>query len=465
MRRSSIWYGVGFMGFALSVALLPGCGSTSAVVTIGQLGALSAAVGEVQKALSSVVAQADDATKNRINQANTAATTTLKNLKGVIDDAANSTAEQREEAARQAFNVLAESQKLVSDSGRDIFTNLNQTLASASATIDAIPFVNVPDTVLAVSPYKLRRDSRDREVSIYGYFPSIASDPSAVKVTVDGSPVGVKRSVGRIFFDLPEDAMKHPKPVVDVAIQLPKKGLLHRVQTPIDTGVRLLSDKPYKFTVEAAKENPAAQVTIDGAAHMERADSSNPSRNVHLDAESLFNTTVNDPKYDAKTAQIVNIRPLPAGHAKACEDCPDPSGGVTGWTGAAVEIAIGAPNCGAHFVRHDSDGPFGIKIFGGYQCGGGGSFYEVNFVPTFTVRVKGVPETEPIERKVILAGWKSVVKTDLPEQWTSAVVTLDYDDSFDKASSVLVVKKGVPTASLPPFDVKVENAAMLISTR
>src|SRR5579862_4207126 len=96
----------------ISLVILTSCvGGGGAAVTIGQLGVLNAAVSEVQKALSSIVAQADDAMKNRISQADSTARDTIKNINGVISNAANSTAEQREEAARQAFNVLSESQK------------------------------------------------------------------------------------------------------------------------------------------------------------------------------------------------------------------------------------------------------------------------------------------------------------------------------------------------------------------
>ena len=227
----------------------------------------------------------------------------------------------------------------------------------------------------------------------------------------------------------------------------------------------MLNDLPYNFTVEAMKDNSAASVTLDGRPHTEGADSSNSNRNVHLDAIGLFNTSVGDPKYDATTAQLVNVREQTPGHGKACEDCPDPSGRISSWTASAVELVLNAPSCGNHFVRHDSDGPLGIKIPGGYVCGGGGSHYEVTFIPTFTVHVKGVPETTPIQTRSIKAAWGSVSTMDLPLDWTSAVVKLSYDDNFDKAETIIVIRKAVPTATSATFDVKVESNNMYISAR
>jgi hypothetical protein len=461
MKRAKIFFSA---AIGLCCVLLNSCGGVAAV-SIGQLAVLGSVVSEVQKALSAVVAQADDAAKNNISRVDTAARDNTKRINDVVNNAANSTAEQREELARQAFAVLSDSQKVVDASGKDLFANLNQTLASVSATLDALPFVRISDTVFAVSPYKMRKDARDREVSIFGFFPSIAENASAVVVTVNGSPVQVKRSAGKVFFDATDDILKLAKPMADIRIQLPSKGWLSRKPTPIDARLRVLSDVPYNFTIEAMKDTLAAYATLDGRPHTEGADSSNPNRNVHLDAIGLFNTSVSDAKYDPSTAQIVNVREQPAGHGKACEDCPDPSGRISSWTASAVEIALNAPSCANHFIRHDSDGPFGIKIPGGYLCGGGGSHYEVSFIPTFTVRVKGVPDSTPIEAKSIKAAWSSVSTLDLPQDWTSVVVRLRYDDNFDKADTIVVVKKAVPTASLAAFDVKVENNKMYISTR
>src|SRR2546422_4914847 len=283
---------------ALCCVVLNSCAGGGAV-TIGQLGVLSSVVSQVQKALSSIVAQADDATKNNISRVDTAARDNIKRINDVVNNAANSTAEQREELARQAFTVMSDSQKLVDASGKDLFANLNQTLASVSATLDALPLVHIPDTVFAVSPYKMRKDVRDREVSIYGYFPSIADNASAVVVTVNGSLVQVKLSVGRVFFDATDDILKQPKPVADIRIQLPAKGWFSGKPTPIDTRIRVLNDTPYNFSIEATRDNPAAYATLEGRPHTEGADSSNSNRNVHLDAIGLVYKSRPGPKHRA----------------------------------------------------------------------------------------------------------------------------------------------------------------------
>lgn len=456
---------VSYCGSLLFLSAIISCSGGGAVISVGQLGVLSSVISQIQKALSSAIAQADDATKSQISRVDTTARDNIKRLNDLVDHAGNTTAEQREEAARQGFAVLADSQKLVSDSGKDVFANLNQTLASVSSTLDAIPFVNIPDTVFAVSPYKLKEDARDREVSVYGYFPSIAEDSSAVAVTVDGTPVQIKRSAGKFFFDLPSTSSAQTNAYSNVKIQLPKKHWYSSAQTPVEARIHILNKTPYTFVIDVSKDNASAFATLEGKPHTEGADSSNTNRNVHLDAIGLFNTSVGDPKYDAATAQIVKVRQLPSTSGKACADCPDPSGSIPSWTASAVEIALNAPNCDKHFVTTYSTGPFGIRIPGGYVCGGGGSHFEVIFAPTFTVQIKGVPVTIPIDSRTIKSGTSSVSTIDLPSDWTSAVVKASFDDNFDKATTLVVVKKAVPVASSAAFDVRVENNKLLISTR
>ena len=122
----------------LGLVMLTSCGG-GAAVTIGQLAALSGVLSQLQKALSSVVAQADDATKNNISRVDTTAKDNIDRINQLVTHAADSTADQREELARQAFGVLSDSQKIVDQSGKDIFANVNQTLAAGAAILDATP--------------------------------------------------------------------------------------------------------------------------------------------------------------------------------------------------------------------------------------------------------------------------------------------------------------------------------------
>jgi hypothetical protein len=89
----------------------------------------------------------------------------------------------------------------------------------------------------------------------------------------------------------------------------------------------------------------------------------------------------------------------------------------------------------------------------------------VTFIPTFTVGVKGVPLTTAINSQALKAGWKSVVSTDLPDDWASAVITSSFNDNFDKSQTIVVIKKGVPTAASALFDARVENNKLFLSTR
>ena len=451
---------------AFSFVSSSACGA-GAGTTVAQLAVLRTALGEVEKTLTAGIAQTDDAARNRISQVDTTVKDGLKNLNQVIDNIEDSTTVQREEAARQAFGALLEARRLIDDTGTDLFGELNQTLAGVAATLDAVPFVKMDNIVLAVSPYKLRKDAAEHEVSVFGYFPSIKSDAAAVKVLVGGQTVPVRRSVGRVFFDLPPDVLAKETPIVDVRIQFPKSAFWRSAPTPVDTRLRLVNATPYSFVVEAMKENPAAWETVQGSGHSETANSHNPNRNVHLSAEALFNVTVNNPRYDASTAQIVGVDVTRASGDRPCPSCPEPTGRVTGWTGSGIDIALSAPNCGTHTVNKTchSGGLFNVPYPCPYICGGGGSHFTVTVKPTFMVRVKGVPDATPIDTRTINAGWRSVSEAVLPSEWMSVIVKLRFNDNFDKGETVVVIKKGAPIATSALFDARVENNKLILATR
>jgi hypothetical protein len=436
-----------------------GCGGDAAA-SLSQLAVLSTAITQLRNALNDTIGQADQATATRIRQTKDAADETLKTVNGVIEKGSNATTVQREEAARQAFAILGTTSQLVDSSGKEIFQHVNETLAALAATIDAVPFVNIPDTAFAVSPYRLRSDSKITEISVYGYFPSIASDASSVGVTVDGKSVQVKRSVGKFYFELPPDVSKSSNATSEIKIQLPRKSWYSISRpSPIFAKVRLLNATPYSFVVDIRKDNPVAYETVTGKEVDEYADN---NRSPHYSAEVLFNNTAPNPaRYDASTVQISNIVVVgpPKTHgSKACEDCPDPSGRIVAWTAAAVDIEMSAPGCGAHVV---AKGPFNI-----YHCGGGGSNYTVAFVPVFTGHVKGVEDTLPIQTINLHGGWTQVLTQDLPSDWTNVLVKLSFDDNFDKRETFVAVKRGAPVAASADYDVSVENGnKLLIRTR
>jgi hypothetical protein len=443
------------LSFLLS---LSSCDGSGAGVSIAQLAVLSNVISQLQNALSQSISQADAAAANRINQAQIAANQAKKNIDDVITHGSNAAASQREDAARQAFAVIDQSRRLVDESGKELYSHLNEALASIAATLDAIPFVNIPDTVFAVSPYRIRTDSREKEFSIYGFFPSISTDVKAVKVTVDEKPVTVYRSVGKVAFDLSDDIFKSNKSVSNVVIQLPKPHWYSRTPTPIQTKLRKLNSTPYSFDVQLVKANPAAYVTLNGNEFTQYDDKDElPS----YSAEQLFNATVPADaraKYDSNSAQLVNVTTLggPKSHgSKACEDCPDPSGMVSKWDAGSVQLQMKAPGCGVHVIAK--------SIFNTYKCDGGGSNYYLVFIPTFTVHVKGTEEAVPISSRQIRAGWQSVSNVELPTGWSNAIVKLHYDDNFDSADAVLAAKPGIPTAAAALFDLRVEGNTLFIS--
>jgi hypothetical protein len=329
-----------------------------------------------------------------------------------------------------------------------MFAHINETLASIAATVDSLPFVNIPDTVFAVSPFRIRSDSREKEFSIYGFFPSVVADVKAVKVTVDGKEVKFYRGVGKIAFDLSDDVMKSPNAILDVAIQLPRKHWYSFEPTPIHAKLRKLSATPYAFVVDVFKHNAAAYETVVGNKYSQYADK---DENPFFSAEQLFNLTVPADvrtRYDTTSTQITNLTINDRKASKPCGNCPDPDGIIKTWDAGGVTLQMKAPSC-----------PYKLM-----SCGGGGSNFYLIFTPTFTVRIKGAVDSVADFSKNLNVGWNSVNDIDLTQDWTSAVVKLHYDNNFDSRDEMLAAKRGVPIAAATQFDLRVENNKLYIST-
>lgn len=434
---------------AISFLFVTSCGGGPAE-SLTQFLVLQSTITEVNKALSSTIAQADVAAKNNIKNVQVSAQETLEKIDEIIKHGSDATAVQREEAIRQAFEVLATSQKLVDESGKGFFDGLNQTLASAAATLDAIPFVDIPDTVFAVTPHKVLRDSRDLEVSVYGFFPSLANDISNVTVKVNEESVAIKRSIGRVYFDLPKNLLNGKDRYANIKILLPKKNWFSSPQTPIQTRLKLLNNTPYKFNVEVYTTNKAAYETIAGNVRTESADSSSVNKNLTLTRVELFNSLVTNPevngkkKYNANSARIVNVTLTESAGVSPDTGCPNPTGRIGSWTDQAIYVELNAPNCSPHWVG---------GVFG-YMAGGGGSWYRISFVPTFTVELVDVPKTI-LSNKLdsIRMKYGETHSVDLPSNWEILNVIMNYDDDFDHFSVPIYITKGKPVASSQSFSI------------
>ena len=181
------------MSLAVAFSILFTSSGVTASLGAVELTGLLTVLAELRKSLAAIVTQTDVATANRIAQIDAVTKVNIDRINGLIQNVADSTTKQREEAARQAFNVVSEAQRMVDSSGKNLFVGLNESLAAASAVVDALPFSNMPDTVFAVMPLKMLRSARDRQVSVYGYFPTAANAPGLVSITVDGMKIDVWR--------------------------------------------------------------------------------------------------------------------------------------------------------------------------------------------------------------------------------------------------------------------------------
>jgi hypothetical protein len=438
-----------FVLFLASAISATGCGKSTDLASIV---ALKGVVSDLERSLSATIAQADQAVDNEIKRAETSAKNVLGRIDKIVADGAKSVANERTEVAKAAFELIAETNKIVSSKQGEAFAQVNTSLASAASILDRVPFVDVPDTVFAITPNRLREETHDLQVSVYGYFPSIEDDAAAIAASVNGESVQVKRDVGKLHFVMPAGGLK--KPLADVKIEFPKKGWFGGAPTPINTNIRILKAQPYQFTVEIRTVNPGAFVTVNGGPHGE---STNNASRPHLEAERLFNLTAPNPeRYESATAVITAVTTVSQGGGKPCSSCPDPNGRITGWNGAAIDLELNAPSCGG---RMEGSCPFSC-----FWCGGGGSNYQVTVAAAFLVKVKGQPETNPGDVLKLAAGWDAVVKAPLPGNWASALIKASYDDNFEKRESVAVVVPQRPKAAGAMFGASVVENELLLST-
>jgi hypothetical protein len=451
------------MSLVVAFSVLFSSGGASASLGVVELTGLLTVLAELRKSLAAIVTQADVATANRIAQIDAVAKVNIDRINGLVQNVSDSTTKQREEAARQAFNVVSEAQRMVDSSGKNMFGGLNESLAAASTIVDALPFTSMPDTVFAVTPLKMLRSARDRQVSVYGYFPTAAKAPDLVSITVDGQPVKYSRSVGKLTFDLLDKAPSDSAPASDIRIAIGKPwwAVLSTASAPIEARIRFVKNKPYTFVIDVRQDNPLAFLNVTGAQNISTANSDNTAINPVMTAAELFRLTVpNLASYDPDTASLLSIvKHASSSGGKPCASCPEPTGRIKKWDKDKVELEVRAPDCGRHVVN-----PPGLLEVP-YVCNGGGSNYSLHIVPTFKVRAQAVPDTVSVAITTIQADWKSVSEVVAPATWAKMSIKLSFDDSIDKYENVVFLTKAVPLATAPSFDVRVIETQVSIATR
>jgi hypothetical protein len=441
---------------SVSALLLAGCGPKNPV----ELDGLLVAIREVRTSMAAAANQVDQATANRITQVDVVAKTNIDRLEKVIAQGANATAVQREEAARQALNMLADAQRIVDASGKSLFGNLNESLAGASAVVAGIPFSDMQETVFALSPLKIARTTGDRQVTVHAYLPTLANAPERVSVMLDDKPVRIERGIGKFTFDLPAAPDKQLFSTLKISIRKPWWHVFADDPAPLTARIRYVNEQPFRFIINADQDNPAAFVDIKGAPHHSTANSDNVFQTPVFSAASLFRLTVpNLEKYEPDTATLIGVDKDPASApGKPCASCPEPTGNIVSWAKESVTLALAAPECKPHMVTP------GLPQLP-WRCNGGGSNYNMVIVPTFHVRTKGAPNTVPVWNGEASMRHRAVSELNPPAIWTSMLVKMKYDDAIDQFEEVAFLTKGVPTGTANSFAVRVNEGSLVISTR
>lgn len=362
------------------------CGGTIAEAQVGAGGiiALTTALQGVKHGLDESVNNAGNSADQELRNAQTRTDHLLKQMDELKTKIGGEAATQREDLARQGFALLGQMYADTQSVRMSVSLNMYQGLASAAAILDAIPFVNVPDTPFASSPIGLKANGKDRRVTIYGYFPSLKSGSTGTIKFDSGESVKGFRGIGSLYFDIPEKLIK-PGQYINARVELPSFVSFWNTDR---FGVRtyVFPEKPFQVTVEYLQRNAAAYADLTGTTQRVRADSDHLDNHYLRSVNDLFTTSVpSHADYDLHDLTFKDVTLAIVQNDKPCSCCPSPSFEVHVKSLDQIDMELQAPNCGScgSLFNH---------------CGGGGSHIDVDATPIFTARIASLPKMVSLKR-------------------------------------------------------------------
>jgi hypothetical protein len=400
----------------------------SLAVGAGQALALAGALEAVKPGLDESVNNAGNQADQTLRNAQTRADYLIKQLRDLSTKVGADFATQREQAASQAFALLGQLYAETQQTRMNVSISMFQGLAAASAMLDAIPFVHVPDTPFAALPVALKPSSSDRRVVIYGYFPSLRNGDATVKFD-SGKKVNGIRGIGSLYFDVPQELVKEGS-FVNTTVSLPSGSWFTRDYT-FGSRVFVLPRKPFHVTVDRLQRKDASYRDIPGTAQILRADSGNQSVHWVQNAKSLFMSCVaSHADYDAddvvfKDVQIVQTSiDKPEGMGSCCNS---PSFVLHSKTLDQVDLSLSAPNCDC--------GPFYHRVTGG-------SHIDYSITPIFTARLAHEGKSQPLDEKTFDMSENDVQKIPPDPRAVMTQVLIEVSDGQSSAKDFAEISNG-----------------------
>jgi hypothetical protein len=439
----------------ISVCLLASTTGQSAQAQggVAEYIALVGVLTQLRANLDEVVNTVNRAMADRIHQGELVIDTTIGQLNDTIKKVNNGISVQREEIFEKVFETLAQTNQLIQDSSHTMFMDANNTLVSAATIISAIPGIKVRDYIFAAEPNRISSQPTNRQVSLYGFFPSVKRDGDA-EVEIGNETIPLVRYTGnRLAFDIPTKYLSQQSSYIDMKITLPRFSFTDIFRPTIHNRVYVEKSQPFAFDIHVEKVNPELWVVLPAPRSF--TDYVDNSRDATLSAADLFSKIVNDDQnYIMSSAVFVAMTGGPTGPDKPCHCCPDPSAAIVYWNPASVRYVANAPSC--------PNRPCGV--FDG--CGGGGSHVTMFLLPTFKVKKRGVIETIVAQELKLTAGRNSsqVIPFASGADWQTLEVSMDYKDGDDQLQDTVILSRDVGVKSTPVFSVRSDDAGQLILT-
>jgi hypothetical protein len=343
-------------------------------------------------------------------------------------------------------------------------------LAHASAIANALPLVDVPPAVFAVSPSRIEPGHGVARPRIFGYLPgALGSD---VKVFANDVEVPVSRSsVGALSVELPDEISQKEESSIRLHIQAVEHyGPFHLLWKAHDFNETITVGRkdPYLCTLEDYLPNPQylESVRALGAVAYDattQGGENHPNEHRVITAEDLFNATMGESAhlYDLSTVVISDLGAAYAMYGECRGQGPGGRAAVTA-SGKAADIDLTAPSLSDRLV---SDGFLKFTV-----CHAGGTHAHVDLHPTFLVAKKisapllltktanlrlgvggiSLPSAVPTP-----ADWSLHIKctySELQDHWTTRTMILNPGHQQDVAGGV-TVRLADRALLIEPYDV------------
>jgi hypothetical protein len=476
--------------FAMSVWPLPTSAQSGLAADAGVLVALQ----QLKSQLDSVINTVDQETAARIRQAEIALTTLISKLQDAMDHGYGLINNTRDQLMGNVATVMIQTQDMIQGTTGVLLIGVNDSLVNLARIVTALPGINIPTYVYAITPMRFATNASDSHVEIHGYFPDTSKDHPVVVHFDNGDSIRLASYVNNTLgFDLPSQLLTKQESFVNMTFDLPVKHLWGTYYTvePVKARVYVEGGTPFSFSVIINIGNPNLWATVVAPSQMhERADSARTTNNQTFTAPELFSRLVNDDvQYDMSTAEFVAFNPVPVSPPRIVKtafgnitipspatpilfqgDNPCASGctsstGSWSWNANQLSIALSAPDCGTHVIV-----PGGLQF--PYQCGGG-THADFTSVPTFRVKRRGaiapeIPSTsQPM--KFVLARKRVSDAIPLPAGWTSVDINGRFKEGAEDSESHVRLTSG-PKGLLSANDAliwkaEVSGETLLISTR